>query len=96
MLDQVWALLDTWEKDGIESALMSQTDLPTPDQLAPALEALPASQRRDVLSRLADFAAAIEAYQLELNKSMAVTDAEIRKLSSARNATLAYSTRSKD
>lgn len=96
MLDTVWALLETWEKEGIEEALLSQTDLPTQEALAGELAALPANDRRVILTRLHDFAEALEAYQQELSRNMAATDAEIRKLATTRNACLSYSTRNKD
>lgn len=96
MLDKVWALLEIWEKEGVENALLTQPTLPTPDELTPELSTLSADDRRAFLTRLHDFTAAIEAYQAELVKNMQATDLELRKLSNTRNACLSYNTRQSD
>jgi hypothetical protein len=94
-LERVNHILERWSREGVEAALEDDATLPSPDELAPALSALPRDERRVLLNRLDDFGRAIEAYRQELVSNMAVTETELKRASTMENAMLSYTARDK-
>ncbi len=96
MLERVETILQTWERDGVEAALSLNLPLPAPQELEGSLSTLSPEDRRHLMARLDDFAAAIIVYQEHAATEMQGIKEDLQRMQSAVNACQSYTTRNKD